>query len=120
MTPAAMNNSNQDYADHAASSFFTGAIVGALVALSLGTEEGRKISQKLFHSLKDISSDVGKDIKATPNYQQIEDKVADYHQEFRQSVSDLNSSIQTTGRQVIDRLHRLTGSSLGKDDQPLS
>lgn len=121
MTPVAMNNSNHDSSDHTAGSFITGAIVGALVALSLGTEEGRRISGNLINVLKGLSKDIGKEVKKTPQFQQIENKVTDYQQEFRKSVTELNSNIQNTGRQVIDRLHRMDSPDFfQKDGKTLS
>lgn len=110
-----------DQQDHSLSSFFTGTIVGAVIALTLGTEDGRKFAKNLAKTVKYLGDELGKqagNISEHPDQfrQQTQTKIND----FAKSVQEVNQTIQHTGQQVIGRLHRDASDYFNQDGKPLN
>lgn len=114
---------HKEYQDHSLSSFFTGAVVGSLIALTLGTEDGRKFGKNLIKTVKYLGEELQKQANNFPeNTDAFRQQARSRVEDFNQGVQDLNSTVQNVGNQVINYLHRDQNntSHFTKDGKPLS
>lgn len=96
-------NNKYHHQENSLSSFITGAAVGAVAALLLGTQKGREVSRELYKEAKNLAKDLEPNLKNT----------------FSEKETD---QLDKPKKAVLNKLKRNTSdsdSSFTKNGQPL-
>ncbi len=118
-----MHSEPHDHNDSSLSSFFTGAVVGGILALTFGTEDGRKFAKNLVKTVKVLGEELNKQAGNLPETtKELRQQTQEHLDTLADSVRQINTTVQNTGQQVINRLHRdlSDGSFFTRDGKPLS
>ncbi len=101
-----MSQKNNKYyhQENSLSSFFTGAAVGAVAALLLGTQRGREVSRELYKEAKKLAKDLDPNLKevfSENRHQEVEKPKKTVLNKLKRNNSNSNLSSFTKNGQPL-------------------